>query len=29
LTDADTPHGLVTDKATIDGEPLTLAVRRR
>ncbi len=29
LTDADAPHGLVTDKATIDGEPLTLAVRRR
>ncbi len=29
LTDADAPHGLVTDKATIDGEPLTLAVRRK
>jgi isoleucyl-tRNA synthetase len=29
LTNADAPHGLVTDKATIDGEPLTLAVRRR
>jgi len=29
LTDTDAPHGLVTDKATIDGEPLTLAVRRK
>jgi len=29
LTDANPSHGLVTDKATIDGEPLTLAVRRR
>ncbi len=29
LTNADAPHGLVTDKATIDGEPLTLAVKRK
>jgi len=29
LTTADSPHGLVTDKVTIDGDALTLAVRRR
>ena len=29
LTTADPPHGLVTDKVTIDGDALTLAVRRR
>jgi isoleucyl-tRNA synthetase len=29
LTAADPPHGLVTDKVTIDGDALTLAVRRR
>jgi isoleucyl-tRNA synthetase len=29
LTGADAPHGLVTDRATIDGEPLTLAVKRK
>jgi isoleucyl-tRNA synthetase len=29
LTNADAPHGLVTDRATIDGEPLTLAVKRK
>jgi isoleucyl-tRNA synthetase len=29
LTSADAPHGLVTDRATIDGEPLTLAVKRK
>jgi len=29
LSTADPPHGLATDKATIDGDALTLAVRRR
>ncbi len=29
LTTADPPHGLVTDRATIDGVSLTLAVRRK
>jgi hypothetical protein len=29
LTTADAPHGLVNDKASIDGDSLVLAVRRR
>jgi len=26
---AESPHGAVADKATLDGDALTLAVRRR